>query len=71
MVQRRPTGRTPHETVEIPPEVLDCGHRYGPGRVTIGVGVHPDGTRRRTWTCRECGTVTYDEDPLLPARPAG
>lgn len=60
MPETRPTGRTPHETVEIPPTTLDCGHPCGPGRVIIGF--HPPGPNqpsRRSYYCRECGVTTY------------
>jgi hypothetical protein len=58
-----PTGRTPHETVELHPDVLDCGHPWRAGGVLVGMGSHPDGGRRRTWTCKEDWTVTWDAAP--------
>lgn len=55
-----PTGRTPHELVEIPPTVLDCGHPYRPGRVTVGYNGHPVTEQRvRTYYCHDCRTTTY------------
>jgi len=63
MVETRRTGRTEHETVEVPPAVLDCGHPYTPGQVTVGYGTRPedpDGQRGRTYRCR-CGQTTYAE----------
>lgn len=52
------TGRTPHETRELPPDRLDCGHPIGPRLVTIGTGDR-DGKRLRIYRCNACGTVTY------------
>jgi hypothetical protein len=62
MVQTRPTGRTPHEIIEIQPDMLDCSHPYGARLVTVGFGARDANSPRvRTYRCRECGTVTYTE----------
>lgn len=50
---------------EIPPAMLDCGHPYGPGLVTIGYQPHPTGGRARSYYCRTCRHVTFD-DPDTP-----
>jgi hypothetical protein len=55
------TGRTEHEIAEIPPAMLDCGHPYTPGQVTVGYGspdVDRTGHRTRTYRCRR-GATTY------------
>lgn len=47
---------------EVPPAVLDCGHRFGPRLVIVGYGARPgdpDGRRCRTYICRACGATTY------------
>jgi hypothetical protein len=55
----RPSGRSEHETVEVPPELV-CGHAYGPQLVTVGIGSQTvDGERVRTYRCNQCATVTY------------
>jgi hypothetical protein len=56
------TGRTPHETVEIPPPFLDCGHPYTPGAVHLGFeSLDPAraSERVRTYRCGDCGETTY------------
>jgi hypothetical protein len=59
------SGRNEHEIVEIPPDMLDCGHPYGPRRVTLGFEEHPQhpDQRVRTYYCRECRTITYCDPP--------
>lgn len=60
MVRTRPTGRTPHEIVEIAPTHCANGHRLGPLEVLIAYREHPDGVgRARVWTCRACGDETW------------
>jgi hypothetical protein len=61
MVVTIPTGRTPHELVEVSPTHCPAGHLFGPGRVLVGYGVRPDGPLARSWTCRACGVITWDE----------
>ena len=51
--------------VEIPPNVLDCGHPFGPGLVVIGYNPHPVGGRARTYWCRTCRVTTFDR-PDIP-----
>lgn len=60
MVLTIPTGRTPHELVEVAPTHCASGHPLGPRQVIV-YGVRPDGVRARSWTCRECGVITLDE----------
>lgn len=44
---------------EIPPAVLDCGHRYGPRLVIVGFEWSETHQRRvRTYCCRTCQAVT-------------
>jgi hypothetical protein len=62
MVQTVATGRTPHELVEIAPTRCPAGHALGARQVLVGFGVRPDGARARSWTCRTCGTITWDRD---------
>jgi hypothetical protein len=59
-VATRPTGRG-QETVEIPPERCPNGHEIGPGKVIVGYGPNPDGFRARSWLCRRCGALTWDQ----------
>lgn len=60
MVVTVPTGRTPHEVVEVSPEVLDCGHRYDSVRISLGTdSPAADQPRCRTYYCWQCRTVTY------------
>jgi hypothetical protein len=60
MVDLRRSGRTPHELIEVPPTMLDCGHRYGPQLVTVGFDWHEPSQRRvRSYRCRACGLVSY------------
>jgi hypothetical protein len=56
-----PTGRTPHELVEVAPTRCPNGHPLGADQVLIGMGSHPDGGHRRRWTCRLRDTVIWDE----------
>jgi hypothetical protein len=63
MTKTIPTGRTPHELVEIAPTHCPNGHRLGPGQVLVGYGVRPDGIRARRWMCRTCGVITWDYEP--------
>jgi len=45
---------------EVPPATLDCGHPFGPGRVTVGYEWHePSQARVRMYVCRACGEVTF------------
>jgi hypothetical protein len=42
------------------PKVLDCGHTFTPGRVSLGVDSRePGGPRMRTVYCWECRQITY------------
>lgn len=61
MVVTVPTGRHPHELVEVKPTHCPAGHPLGPRQVLVGFGVRPDGARARSWTCRTCGAITWDE----------
>jgi hypothetical protein len=63
MVVTAPTGRTPHETVELHPDVLVCGHPWRSGGVLIRYAPHPDGRRRRLWICAEDYAETWDDAP--------
>lgn len=48
--------------VEVPPELLDCGHPYRRGLVVIGYEEHPQHpVRVRCYRCRHCGEVTWTE----------
>lgn len=49
----RPTGRTPHEVVEIPPARCGNGHPLTAGRVIIA-----GDSNHRTYLCRRCGLMT-------------
>jgi hypothetical protein len=61
MVLTVPTGRTAHELVEIAPRHCPNGQSLGAGLVLVGYGVRPDGARVRSWTCRTCGVILWDE----------
>jgi hypothetical protein len=55
------TGRTAHELVEVAPSHCPAGHRLGVRQVLVGFGISPDGVRARSWTCRTCGAIVWDE----------
>jgi hypothetical protein len=57
-----PSGRTPLELIEIAPWHCANDHPLGARQVPVGYGVRPDGARARSWMCRTCGTITWDED---------
>lgn len=59
MPETRPTGRG-QEIVELPPAELVCGHETGPHKVTLGYQPDPDGVRRRSYRCNQCGTITWN-----------
>lgn len=61
MTRTVPTGRE-QETREIAPTHCGNGHELGPLRVLIAYQPHPGGAgRARTWQCRECGVIKWDE----------
>src|SRR3954463_3721983 len=43
-----PSGRTPHELVEVAPTRCPAGHRLGAGQVLVGFGIRPDDARARS-----------------------
>lgn len=61
-MELRRTGRDEHETVEIPPTVLDCGHPTEGNVESVSfAAASPVGERVRTYRCRECGATTWDD----------
>ena len=57
-----PTRRNPTERVEVAQTTCPNGHPLGPRQVLVGYGARPDIVRVRSWTCRACGVITWDED---------
>ena len=61
MVVTIPTDRAPNERVESAPTHCPAGHPLDPGQPLVGYGVRPDGARARSWMCRACGLITWDD----------
>lgn len=66
-----PTGRTPHEIREVPPDGCSNGHRFRWPRAAF-VGFLPcscaGGNGHRTYRCATCDIVDYypEHDLTLP-----